>query len=239
MSGEAQQPTGDCMSVAGPSGMAPDPGSSTPSGTVEKSPHHRECATLEKVKSDVDKMRDAYLTFLGSALLVIDDDLFPLYFETVTLITRKYVELSLARAREHSQLAQVQPEDPHEVLGSDGVGGGQPASPESPSEEMQEQEEGFEYWRAERTAMGQWPDRDNPSNGPRGIWTQQAVTLDLPDGFPESVANDLRTLMRPNLYRAAYGSSSDGGHGGTPSGCNQGDYEPAAEEGGVDVDGDS
>jgi hypothetical protein len=37
--------------------------------------------------------------------------------------------------------------------------------------------------------------------------------------MPTDVRNNLRTLMRPELFRSRYAPTSGGGHGGTPSSC--------------------
>jgi endonuclease YncB( thermonuclease family) len=93
--------------------------------------------------------------------------------------------------------------------------------PSNPSNEMNEQEVGFEYWRAELTAKGQWP-RNNPSNGSRGIWNQREVSLTgVPAGFSSEVRANLVRVMRPSDYRTVYAPASDGGHGGQPSVCNE------------------
>ena len=85
-------------------------------------------------------MRNAYLTFLSSALPVIDDELLPPYFDAVSSITNKYVSMSLVKARARSQLNQDQPDDPQEVMVSEAIGREPPPSHGSPPQEMEEPE---------------------------------------------------------------------------------------------------
>jgi endonuclease YncB( thermonuclease family) len=107
--------------------------------------------------------------------------------------------------------------------------------PRRPSSEMNEQEVGFKYWRAEQEARGLL----DPPTGPRGIWAQQAVELEgVPDGFSSTVRAHLERLMEPKDFRAVYAPSSDGGQGGAPNGCTQAPVEEAGvdDPGGVDAD---
>lgn len=94
-------------------------------------------------------------------------------------------------------------------------------------------EESRPYLFAENEAKGE----GDSTNAPRGVWAQQQVPLSgLPDGFDTTVANSLRTLMRPTDYRTVYASSEDGGHEGVPSNCTDYRLDEGADVGGENPD---
>ena len=87
-------------------------------------------------------------------------------------------------------------------------------------------EESQPYLFAEQEAQG----NGELPGSPRGVWAQREVSLTgLPSG--SNIANSIRTLMLPDDYRTDYAASTDGGHGGTPSACTEGEYDASDGEG--------
>ena len=141
VSGDDHHSIGDSPPVSGTSEMAPDLDRKAASSTAEGSTHHRDSVELRKVKSDVDTMREGYLTFLRSALPVIDDELFPRYLDAVSSITNKFVAMSLVKASGCSRSDQDQPDNHQEMMVSEAVGREPPPSHGSPPLAMKEHEE--------------------------------------------------------------------------------------------------
>jgi endonuclease YncB( thermonuclease family) len=71
------------------------------------------------------------------------------------------------------------------------------------------------YVLAQEEAMG-----SSGANSPRGVWAQQRVSLTgVPEGFSETILNNLRSLMRPSDWRTVYAPGTSYSGGSSPANC--------------------